>query len=90
MLKDAFSLKVAFVFVGRIANMYAQISSRCLLPEMREVHRIGLPGTSQTNAQMEAKQELLRRIRDEAEAEAGRLTKEVRSLNTVASINDAS
>lgn len=77
MLEDAFALKVSFAFVGRIANMYSQVSQRCLLPQMREVQRIGLPGSSQTSAQMEGKKEMLRRICNESEDEVRRLTNEV-------------
>jgi hypothetical protein len=76
MLQDAFTLKVSFTFIGRVANMYSEVSQRYLLPEMREVQRIGLPGTSQTPAQITAKQESLRVVRNESEDGVVQLTKQ--------------
>lgn len=67
MLEDALSLKVSFTFIGRLANMYAEISGRHLLPGMHKVQLLGLSDDSQTIEQIEAKKQELAIFKRESE-----------------------
>ncbi|CAM1503549.1 Fc.00g011400.m01.CDS01 [Cosmosporella sp. VM-42] len=66
MVQNALDLKISFTFIGRLADMYSEISVKYLLPEMKTVQMLEFSDHSRTPAQMDWKRRELETFKKES------------------------